>query len=80
MNDQEQINDFVEQWQMMDAITSVVNGNGLSVWNLCYNETSFTLELTSHLTEEGITDLCGQFPLSASYCGEGEQGSIFELQ
>lgn len=80
MNDQEQINDFVEHWKMMDAITAVVNGNDLSVWNLCYNETLFSLELTSHLTEEEITNLCGQFPLPASYTGEGDQGSIFELQ
>lgn len=76
---QEEINDFIDQWQTMDVITAVVNANGFSVWSLCHNDSSFSLELTSHISEEEITNLCGQFSLSTSYCGEGEQGSVFEL-
>jgi hypothetical protein len=35
------------------------------------------LELTIHIEEEDISGLCGQFPVSADYDGEGAYGTKF---
>ena len=37
---------------------------------------AFVLETGTHLTDEAISSLCAQLPLSADYGGEGTRGTI----
>ena len=74
-----EINDYTEIWQLKDAITTVVEANGYSIWDLCQEGSGFKLELNSHLDDEAISYLCGQFPMTADYSGEGNHGTIITL-
>lgn len=73
------IEDYTEMWQMKDAITTVVEANGYITYGLRQTDYGFKLELTSHIDDEMANSLCGQFPLSACYYGEGGHGSVFLL-
>ena len=57
----------------------VVEANGYSILDLSQEGSGFKLELNSHLDDEAISYLCGQFPLSADYSGEGNHGTIISL-
>ena len=72
--------DFDAIWHTQDEIRTVVNAIlGESIWNLSYSQRrmAIELELTVHLDEESISSLCGQFPISADYDGEGIKGTKF---
>lgn len=71
--------DYTEIWQMKDTITTVVDANGHSVWDISVDEDMLQLELTSHLDENQIDELCSQFPMDADYAREGFCGSVFNL-
>lgn len=73
------INDYQRIWQLQDAITTVVDANGYSVWSLRHTGGGFQLELTEHIQEEQAMELCGQFPMDADYTGEGHTGTIIQL-
>ena len=73
------VNDYTEIWQMKDAITTVVEANGYTIWDLSQEGSGFKLELNSHLDDEAISYIFGQFPLSADYSGEGNHGTIISL-
>ena len=75
----DKIDDYTEIWQMKDAITTVVEANGYSIWDLSQEGSGFKLELNSHLDDEAISYLCWQFPLSADYSGEVNHGTIISL-
>lgn len=66
-------------WQMKDAIMTVVNANGYSVWDLRQTARGFRVELNDKIDEEAASLLCGQFPLAADYEGEGKTGTVFVL-
>ncbi|MCQ2290760.1 MAG: NAD-dependent protein deacylase [Muribaculaceae bacterium] len=66
-------------WQMKDAIMTVVEANHYSVWDIRQTPDGFRLELNETLSEDTASLLCGQFPLSADYNGEGSHGTIFAL-
>ena len=70
------IGDLTDAWQMQDAIATVVNACGHEVWNLHSSGGAFVLETGTHLTDEAISSLCAQLPLSADYGGEGTRGTI----
>jgi len=69
----------VISWQMMDAITTVVEANGYSIWDLKQTSDGFRLELNQKINDDDASLLCGQFPISADYDGDGNNGSIFSL-
>ena len=69
----------VNLWQMTDSIRTVVEANHYSVWDLRQVAGGFRLELNETLSEDDASMLCGQFPLSADYEGEGRNGTIFTL-
>ena len=71
--------DYTEIWQMKDSITTVVEANGYSVWDLSQMDEGFKLELNNHLDDDAISNLCGQFPLTADYSGDGSHGTIINL-
>ena len=75
----DKIDDYTEIWQMKDAITTVVEANGYSIWDLSQEVFGFKLKLNVHLDDEAISYLCGQFPLSADCSGEGNHGTIINL-
>ena len=64
---------------MKDAITTVMEANGYSIWDLSQECSGFKMELNSHLDDEAISYLCGQFPLPGDYSGEGNHGTILNL-
>ena len=67
--------DYTEIWQMQDSITTVVEANHYSIWELSQTDYRFALELNEHLEDDAISLLCGQFPLVADYNGEGSHGT-----
>lgn len=72
--------EFDSIWRTQDEIRTVVNAVlGECIWNLGYSRVrmAIELELTIHIEEEDISDLCGQFPVSADYDGEGAYGTKF---
>lgn len=71
--------DYTELWQMKDSITTVVEANHHSIWELCQSEYGMVLELNEHLEDDAISLLCGQFPLAADYNGEGSHGTVISL-
>ncbi|MGI6222820.1 MAG: hypothetical protein ACOYJG_04360 [Prevotella sp.] len=76
MLNQDELN---ELWQLQDAVVTIVEANGYSVWNLRPTSYGLYLELSMHLDEEAANHLSFQFNLSAEYWGEGENGSVFRL-
>ena len=71
--------DFSELWMLKDSITTVVEANGASVWDIHQSVGALKVELCQHLDDEQMSELCCQFPLSADYEGEGTHGSVFTL-
>ncbi len=70
--------DYDSIWHIQDEIHAVVNAVvGEKIWKLAYNNNrqAIELELTIHLEEEEIIDLCSQFSLTADYDGEGMHGT-----
>ena len=47
--------------------------------NKLYTSWGFHLELTEHLDDAEISNICSQLPLSADYEGEGINGSVLSL-
>ncbi len=72
-------NDFIEFWTLEDSITTVVEANGHTVWRISTGDGVIEVELNEHLDDESASRLCGQFPLAADLCGEGDNGTIFAL-
>lgn len=72
---------YEDIWQIQDQITSAVNSLGFSLWDLHYDNPSFSfrIELTTHLPDETLSSFCSQMPLPTDYDGEGGQGSLFTL-
>lgn len=70
---------FQELWLHRDKITTVVDANGYSVWDMRQSGQTIYVELCEHLNDDQQTALCCQFPFSADYDGEGMQGTIFSL-
>ena len=73
------VNDYTEIWHVKDAITTVVEANGYFIWDLCQDGSGFKLELNSHLDDDAISYLCGQFPMTADYSGEGSHGTMIYI-
>lgn len=71
--------DYTEIWQMKDSITTVVEANHYSIWELSQTDYGFALELNEHLEDDVISLLCGQFSLVADYDGEGTHGTRITL-
>ena len=71
--------DYTEIWQLQDTIITAVNACGQVVWDLHETSDGFHLELTEHLDETEISNLCCQLPLSADCEGEGKNGSVLRL-
>lgn len=71
--------DYTEIWQTKDSITTVVEANHYSIWELNQSDYGFVLELNEHLEDDAISLLCGQFPLVADYDGEGSHGTRITL-
>ena len=71
--------DYSELWAQKDSITTVVEANGYSVWDIRLSSGVLYVELCQHLTDDQTSDLCCQFPLIADYEGEGTHGSTFAL-
>ena len=72
--------DFDSIWRTQDEIRTVVNAVlGECIWNLGYSQArmAIELELSVHLEEEVVSDLCSQFPVAADYDGEGTRGTKF---
>ena len=70
--------DWDSIWRIQDEARAVVNAVvGESIWNIGYSENrqAIEIELTVHLEEEKVSDLCSQFSLSADYDGEGAHGT-----
>jgi len=73
------LKDYTELWQLQDSITTAVNACGYGVWDLRPSNGGFRLELSAHIGEMDISNLCCQLPLMADYEGEGRNGSLFRL-
>ena len=73
------LNSSFDAWQMKDAITTVVEANHYSLWDIRQSTGGFRVELNEKLDDEAASLLCGQFPLTADYDGEGNHGTIFIL-
>jgi hypothetical protein len=71
--------DNSELWAQKDSITTVVEANGYSVWDIRLSSGVLYVELCQHLNDEQMSDLCCQFTLVADYAGEGTHGSNFAL-
>lgn len=72
------IDNYTEIWQLKDSITTVMNGNSLSVWELSQTEDGFLLEF-EHIDDDAVSILYGQFPITADYAGEGSHGTRISL-
>ncbi len=72
---------YENSWPLADSITAAVDAMGLGVWDLRYDQPSgmFFLELTAHLSDDSIGEICSQLSISADYEGEGDHGSLFRL-
>lgn len=73
------ISHSVDVWQMKDAIMTVVEANHYSVWDIRQTASGFRVELNNTLSDEDASLLCGQFPLTADYEGNGIHGTIILL-
>ena len=71
--------DFTEIWQFQDTIITAVNACGYGVWDLHATSWGFHLELTEHLDDAEICNICSQLPLSGDYEGEDINGSVLSL-
>ena len=71
--------DYSELWALKDAITTAVEANGYAVWDIRQGAGALRVELDRHLTDDQMSALCCQFPLTADYDGEGTHGSTFTL-
>jgi hypothetical protein len=72
--------DYDSIWRMQDEIRTVVNAVlGERVFSLAYSQErmAIEMELSVHLEDDDISDLCSQFPVTADYDGEGTEGSQF---
>lgn len=72
--------DWDSIWRNQDEIRTVVNAVlGECIWNLGFSERrmAIELELTTHIDDDAISDLCCQFPLACDYDGEGARGTKF---
>lgn len=72
--------DFDNIWRLQDEIKTVVNAVlGQCIWNLEYSRRrmAIELELSIHLDEETVSNLCSQFPMPCDYDGEGTRGTKF---
>ena len=70
--------DWDSIWRTQDEIRTVINAVlGECIWNLGYSEIrmAIELELTVHLEEKLLGDLCSQFSANADYDGEGIHGT-----
>lgn len=75
--------DWDSIWHIQDEIRTVVDAAiRCGIWNLCYSERrgAIELELTAHLAEDAISDLCSQFSLPCDYDGEGTKGTKFVFE
>ena len=52
------LKDYTELWQLQDSITTAVNACGYGIWDLCPSNGGFRLELSTHIEEEDISNLC----------------------
>lgn len=73
------VNNTFDAWQIKDAITTIVEANHYSVWDIRQMESGFRVELTDVLDDEAASMLCGQFPLIADYDGKGSHETVFML-
>lgn len=74
--------DYDSIWRMQDEVRAVVNAVvGENIWNLAYDPSRqvIELELTVHLEEDTVSDLCSQFSIPADYDGEGIHGTKFTI-
>lgn len=71
--------DYERIWQMQDAISTVVDANGYSVWCLRHTYGGFQLELSEHVSSDRAAELCRQMPIDADYTGEGDTGTLIQL-
>ena len=72
--------DWDSIWRSQDEIRMVVNAVlGECIWNLGYSERrmAIELELTNHIDDDAISDLCCQFSIPCDYDGEGARGTKF---
>ena len=72
--------DFDSIWRIQDEIRTIVNAVlGECIFYLAYSpdRMAIELELSVHLEEDTISDLCSQFSISADYDGEGTNGTKF---
>lgn len=76
MFDNDQFNDL---WVLEESVTTTVEANGYSIWSFDPGDGEVYIELNEHLTDEEISNLCGQFTFEASYDGEGDTGSVFTI-
>ena len=53
--------DFTEIWQLQDTIITAVNACGYGVWDLHATSWGFHLELTEHLDDAEISNICSNF-------------------
>lgn len=72
-------NGLIELWALEDSITTAVEANGHTVWRISAYDGVVEVELTERLDDESASSMCGQFPLTADYCGEGDKGAIFTM-
>lgn len=79
MGGKESMRDFTEIWQLQDTIITAVNACGYGVWDLHATSWGFHLELTEHLDDAEICNICSQLPLFGDYKGEGTNGSVLSL-
>ena len=49
--------DYSELWAQKDSITTVVEANGYSVWDIRLSSGVLYVELCHHLTDEQMSDL-----------------------
>lgn len=71
--------DYIEIWKLKDSITTVVEANHFSIWELSQTDYGLILELSENIDDDSVCLLCGQFPISADYNGEGSHGTIISL-
>ena len=67
-------------WRSQDEIRTVVNAVlGECIWHLGFSESrmAIELELTTHIDDDAISDLCCQFSIPCDYDGEGTRGTKF---
>ena len=76
----EAVSNYVDAWQVMEDIRTVVEANHYRVWDLRQTSGGFRLELDNLLGDDEVCMFCGQFSISADYEGDGDHGSVFFLR